>query len=287
MLPPYFNCHFLTLALWIISVVPEIILCFLSSTFKSRSLRRLKILLPGYQLRVGTVANYIRLDTYVIVANLHKEYVSSKQKVCVGCISPYKAQVFAIQQILGKKYSTDVKSDFSVNQRISWFSVESSESKCCIDASKAILNATIELDKLETLLRTDSPIFESAQWKVIFSEDFAKSIARIKDAKISKEVISFLVKLSSGWRKSEKNSKFSNKDGKSSALLERLKRMKDGVREMRQWCHLMIQEEETSHEENRIVMIIEHFFSFQIFIFYVITGVLAMLYLIELIRYSF
>ncbi|KAK6788616.1 hypothetical protein RDI58_012414 [Solanum bulbocastanum] len=34
----------------------------------------------------------------------------------------------------------------------------------------------------------------------------------------------------------------------------RLKRMKDGMREMRQWCDLMIQEEEeTSHEENKIV----------------------------------
>ncbi|XP_075086500.1 putative helicase MAGATAMA 3 [Nicotiana tabacum] len=52
-----------------------------------------------------------------IVANLHKESVSSKQRVRVGCISPYKAQVFAIQQILGKKYSTDVNSDFSVNIR--------------------------------------------------------------------------------------------------------------------------------------------------------------------------
>uniref|UniRef100_A0A3Q7GDT9 Uncharacterized protein n=1 Tax=Solanum lycopersicum TaxID=4081 RepID=A0A3Q7GDT9_SOLLC len=34
----------------------------------------------------------------------------------------------------------------------------------------------------------------------------------------------------------------------------RLKRMKDGMREMRQWCDLMIQEEEvTLHEENKIV----------------------------------
>ncbi|PHU20710.1 hypothetical protein BC332_11861 [Capsicum chinense] len=124
-----------------------------------------------------------------------------------------------------------------------------------VNSGSAILNATIELDKLDTLLRTDSPRFESAQWKVIFSEDFAKSIASIKDVEISKEVISLLVKLSSGWRNSEKNSKFSNKDGKSFVLLERLKRMKDGVREMRQWCHLMIQEEETSHEENRIVTV--------------------------------
>ncbi|CAH9069928.1 unnamed protein product [Cuscuta epithymum] len=52
-----------------------------------------------------------------IVAMLYKECVASKQKVHVGCISPYKAQVFAIQQKLGKKYSTDVDSDFCVNVR--------------------------------------------------------------------------------------------------------------------------------------------------------------------------
>ncbi|XP_016580742.1 uncharacterized protein LOC107878321 isoform X3 [Capsicum annuum] len=259
MLPPYFNCHFLTLALWIISVVPEIILCFLSSTFKSgsvvkckgcftllphsdgihlqfylfqidpsssqsRSLRRLKILLPGYQLRVGTVANYIRSGSVGFLSNLQRANVALTRAsfLCKYCL-----------WILGN-------SSTLVNSGSIWKNlvVDAKARGCYFDVTdnyrlnQAILNATIELDKLETLLRTDSPIFESAQWK-------------------------------------------------------RLKRMKDGVREMRQWCHLMIQEEETSHEENRIVMIIEHFFSFQIFIFYVITGVLAMLYLIELIRYSF
>ncbi|PHT51384.1 hypothetical protein CQW23_11131 [Capsicum baccatum] len=93
-------------------------------------------------------------------------------------------------------------------------------SSTLVNSGSAILNATIELDKLDTLLRTDFPIFESAQWKVIFSEDFAKSIASIKDVEISKKVISLLVKLSSGWRNSEKNSKFNNKDGKSFVLLE-------------------------------------------------------------------
>lgn len=222
-----------------------------------------------------------------IVANLHKEYVSSRQKVLVGCISPYKAQVFAIQQILGKKYSTDVKSDFSVNVRsvdgfqggeedviiistvrcngngsvgflsnLQRANVALTRARYClwilgngttlvnsgsiwknlvIDAkargcyfdvtedkrlNEAILNAAIELGQLETLLKTDSPIFESAKWKVIFSEDFSKSIARIKDAEISKGVISLLVKLSSGWRKSVKNNTFSNKSGNSSELLE-------------------------------------------------------------------
>lgn len=32
--------------------------------------------------------------------------------------------------------------------------------------NEAILNAAIELGQLETLLKTDSPIFESAKWKV-------------------------------------------------------------------------------------------------------------------------
>nr|GLL46031.1 hypothetical protein VITISV_043093 [Ipomoea trifida] len=35
------------------------------------------------------------------------ESLASKQRVRVGCISPYKAQVYAIQEKLGKKYSTD------------------------------------------------------------------------------------------------------------------------------------------------------------------------------------
>ncbi|XP_010317671.1 uncharacterized protein [Solanum lycopersicum] len=222
-----------------------------------------------------------------IVANLHKEYISSKQKVRVGCISPYKAQVFAIQQILGNKYSTDVKSDFSVNVRsvdgfqggeedviiistvrcngsgsVGFLSnlqranvaltraryclwilgngttlvnsgsiwknlvVDAKVRGCYFDVtedkrlSQAILDATIELSQLETLLKTDSLIFQSAKWKVIFSEDFSKSIARIKDVEISKEVISLLVKLSSGWRKAEKKNMFSNKGGNSSGLLE-------------------------------------------------------------------
>ncbi|CAA2988419.1 Hypothetical predicted protein [Olea europaea subsp. europaea] len=52
-----------------------------------------------------------------IVSNLHKESLSSKQKVRVGCLSPYKAQVSAIQQKLGKTYSTDADELFSVNIR--------------------------------------------------------------------------------------------------------------------------------------------------------------------------
>nr|XP_043633424.1 uncharacterized protein LOC122604612 [Erigeron canadensis] len=50
-----------------------------------------------------------------IITNLYKESVARKHKVTVGCISPYKAQVNAIQQKLGNKY---IDSDyFTVNVR--------------------------------------------------------------------------------------------------------------------------------------------------------------------------
>ena len=48
---------------------------------------------------------------------LTTESVVSKRKVRVGCISPYKAQVFALQEKIGKTYSTDARCDFSVSVR--------------------------------------------------------------------------------------------------------------------------------------------------------------------------
>ncbi|KAI3712739.1 hypothetical protein L1987_71304 [Smallanthus sonchifolius] len=55
-----------------------------------------------------TIAQEHMLEVAVIaqiVANIFKESTSKKQKVTVGCISPYKAQVDAIQAKLGTKYN--------------------------------------------------------------------------------------------------------------------------------------------------------------------------------------
>ncbi|KAL8472335.1 hypothetical protein ACS0TY_029521 [Phlomoides rotata] len=49
-----------------------------------------------------------------IISKLYKEHNKSKQKIRIGCISPYKAQVVAIQQALGKTYNSDENDAFSV-----------------------------------------------------------------------------------------------------------------------------------------------------------------------------
>ncbi|XP_062002779.1 uncharacterized protein LOC133720466 [Rosa rugosa] len=51
-----------------------------------------------------------------IVASLYKEFIGTKKKVRIGVISPYKAQVYAIQEIL-RKYTETSDTGFSVSVR--------------------------------------------------------------------------------------------------------------------------------------------------------------------------
>ncbi|CAL5368945.1 unnamed protein product [Camellia sinensis] len=200
-----------------------------------------------------------------IVATLLKS-VASKQKVRVGCISAYKAQVFALQHKLEKIYSTDANSNFSVSVRsVDGFQggeedviiistvrcngcgsvgfltncqrtnvaltrarhclwilgnsatlinsgsvwkkliLDAKSRGCFYDANddknlaQAIEGALVELNQVDTLLRIESQLFSNAKWKVCFSDDFKKSMARIKNVEVRKEVLSLLEKLSSGW----------------------------------------------------------------------------------------
>ncbi|XWS65220.1 hypothetical protein CRYUN_Cryun05aG0073700 [Craigia yunnanensis] len=52
-----------------------------------------------------------------IVASLFKEFTSTKQRIRIGVISPYKAQVHAIQDQLKEKYTAYADSGFSVSIR--------------------------------------------------------------------------------------------------------------------------------------------------------------------------
>ncbi|KAA8532132.1 hypothetical protein F0562_006726 [Nyssa sinensis] len=222
-----------------------------------------------------------------IVASLFKESVATKQKVSVGCISPYKAQVFAIQEKLGKTYSSDPNSDFSVSvhsidgfqgaeedviiistvrcnksgsigflsnrQRTNvaltraryclWILgngetlmksnsvwkklVADAKSRGCLfnanednKLAEANTSASVELDQLDTLLNMNSQLFREARWKVCFSNDFLKSMATIRSEDVRKKVLSFLTKLSSGWRQPQNDRILNDMNGISSQLLE-------------------------------------------------------------------
>ncbi|KAG5534411.1 hypothetical protein RHGRI_022511 [Rhododendron griersonianum] len=50
-----------------------------------------------------------------IVARLFKEWVAAKQKLRVGCLSPYQAQLLFLQKKLGEKYNADSYPDFTVD----------------------------------------------------------------------------------------------------------------------------------------------------------------------------
>ncbi|XP_059643476.1 uncharacterized protein LOC132285325 [Cornus florida] len=222
-----------------------------------------------------------------LVASLYKEYVARKQKVSIGCISPYKAQVFAIQEKLGNTYSADAESDFSVkvrsvdgfqgseedviiistvrsnasgsvgflsnrqranvaltraryclwilgngatliNSRSVWSKlVMDAKSRGCFfnanedkNLAQAITTSLIELNQLDTLLNMNSPLFREARWKVCFSNNFLRTMARIRNLETSQEVLSLLTKLSSGWRLPQEDRILSDMNGISSELLE-------------------------------------------------------------------
>ncbi|CAL5365925.1 unnamed protein product [Camellia sinensis] len=200
-----------------------------------------------------------------IVATLFKESVASKQKVRVGCISAYKAQlvrsvdgfqggeedVIIISTVrcngcgsvgfLSNRQRTNValtrarhclwilgNSATLINSGSVWkkLILDAKSRGCFYDANddknlaQAIEGALVELNQLDTLLRIESQLFSNAKWKVCFSDDFKKSMARIKNVEVRKEVLSLLEKLSSGWRLHHEKDKVLDMNGTSSELLE-------------------------------------------------------------------
>ncbi|KAG9138738.1 hypothetical protein Leryth_023772 [Lithospermum erythrorhizon] len=202
----------------------------------------------------GSTKNMVEVViTAEIVDRLHKVSVATNQKIRVGCISPYKAQVLAIQEKIGKRFETNVDSTFSVSVRsidgfqggeedviimstvrcntngsvgfLSNFQranvaitrarhclwilgsgstlinsgsiwkkiVLDAKSRGCFhyasedeNLNQAINEASINFGKLETLFKTDSPLFKAAKWKVCFSDEFLKSITGIKSDEVHK-----------------------------------------------------------------------------------------------------
>ncbi|XP_042520448.1 uncharacterized protein LOC122093949 [Macadamia integrifolia] len=84
---------------------------------------------------------------------------------------------------------------------------------------EAIIAGLVELREFDKLLNTDSLLFAGARWKVLFSNDFWKSIVKIRRVETRNEVLSLLMKLASGWRNPQKWKNLHLMDGTSSELL--------------------------------------------------------------------
>ncbi|KAJ4974650.1 hypothetical protein NE237_007824 [Protea cynaroides] len=223
---------------------------------------------------------------FEIVKSLFKASIASRQKLSVGVISPYKAQVFAIKEKLGD--TCDTPNHFSVSVRtVDGFQggeedviiistvrsngkgsvgflanlrrtnvaltraryclwvlgngptlinsgsiwrklvLDAKDRGCFINADKdkslkeAIIAGLVELGEFDKLLNMDSLLLGGTRWKVLFSNDFWKSMAKIRRIDTRKEVIALLMKLASGWRHPQKRENLLYlTDGISSELLK-------------------------------------------------------------------
>ncbi|XP_011014219.1 PREDICTED: LOW QUALITY PROTEIN: helicase SEN1-like [Populus euphratica] len=208
-----------------------------------------------------------------IVGRLFKDINGTGKKVSIGIISPYQAQVHAIQEKIGK-FISDSDSAFSVSvgtvdgfqggeedliiistvrsnengsvgfvsnpQRTNvaltrarfclwilgneatlvksgsiWKKIvnDAKHRQCFYNAeedeslAQAITESLIEHGRLDVLLQTHSPLFRNARWMIFFSDDFRRSMARVRNVRICKEVLSLLAKLSNGWRQHQSRKK--------------------------------------------------------------------------------
>ncbi|KAJ6287672.1 hypothetical protein OIU76_030639, partial [Salix suchowensis] len=169
-----------------------------------------------------------------IVGTLYEEINCTGKKVNIGIISPYQAQVRAIQEKIGK-FISETDSAFSVSvgtvdgfqggeeDLIIISTVRSNERGSIVNDAKnwqcfynaeedeslaqAITASMIEHGRLDVLLQTHSPWFRKERWMVCFSDDFRRSMARVKNVRISNEVLSILAKLSNGWRQRQSRKK--------------------------------------------------------------------------------
>ncbi|KAI3888827.1 hypothetical protein MKW92_003170 [Papaver armeniacum] len=206
-----------------------------------------------------------------IVRKLFRAWDGAREKLTIGIISPYAAQVAAIQEKLGHKYEkleyfavrvksidgfqggeedimiiSTVRSNsegsvgFLSNlqrtnvaltraRRCLWVLgdgktllrsgscwsalVSDARDRHCLfnvgedkDLAEAALKTKKDFDQLDDLLNGDSILFKTAKWKVLFSDNFRKSFARLKSFQARKSVINLLLKLSNGWSPKKLNS---------------------------------------------------------------------------------
>ncbi|KAJ4974780.1 hypothetical protein NE237_007954 [Protea cynaroides] len=103
--------------------------------------------------------------------------------------------------------------------------LDAKDRDCFFDADEdeslkqAMIAGLIGLGEFDKLLNLDSLLFGEMRWKVFFSNDFWKSMAKIR-IDIQKEAIALLMKLASGWRHPQLLNNLYLSGGTSSELLE-------------------------------------------------------------------
>ncbi|KAJ4973316.1 hypothetical protein NE237_006490 [Protea cynaroides] len=103
--------------------------------------------------------------------------------------------------------------------------LDAKDRDCFFDADKdeslkqAMIAGLIGLGEFDKLLNLDSLLFGEMRWKVFFSNNFWKSMAKIR-IDTQKEAIALLMKLASGWRHPQLLNNLYLSGGTSSELLE-------------------------------------------------------------------
>ncbi|KAJ3689679.1 hypothetical protein LUZ61_018843 [Rhynchospora tenuis] len=73
------------------------------------------------------------------------------------------------------------------------------------DLKILILNVKNEMDQLADLLNPESVLFSTTKWKVVFSDMFIRSFAKLKSKQTRMGLIQMLLRLAGGWRSKRKS----------------------------------------------------------------------------------
>ncbi|XP_078174345.1 uncharacterized protein LOC144568004 isoform X2 [Carex rostrata] len=82
------------------------------------------------------------------------------------------------------------------------------DAKDAEDLTNLILNVKNELDQLADLLNPNSVLFSSTRWKLVFSDEFLRSFAKLrsKTTRMTRmSLIQMLLRLAGGWRSKRRN----------------------------------------------------------------------------------
>ncbi|XP_058090437.1 uncharacterized protein LOC131236919 isoform X2 [Magnolia sinica] len=165
----------------------------------------------GFSLKVGSVDGFQGGEMDIIILST----VRSNSKGSVGFLANFNRTNVALTRarhclwILGNA-STLIRSDsvweelvYDMKERGCFFNAEEDKG-----LAKAILQVKNELNQLDDLLKADSILLNTARWKVLFSDDFRKSFAKLKYLQIKQAVMQLLLRLADGWRPKSKSLDF-------------------------------------------------------------------------------